>query len=86
LPRNLAHLEGGGKLGTFTLFHTSLGPVPGTNESEQHAPRLPEHFQALRNSFRLKDFEKILVRDGIAKWTTLGTPHASEMGENSRKR
>jgi len=48
-------------------------------------PRLPEHFQALRQLFRLKGFREDLGARWDRQVATLGTPHASEMGEELEK-
>jgi very-short-patch-repair endonuclease len=81
-----AHLEGGGKLGSLTLFtHKSWSHFLEQTKVNHARPRLPEHFHALRQFFRLKS----LRRDLGARWdrqvATLGTPHSSEMGEEVEK-
>ncbi len=51
----LAHLQGGGKLGTFTLFtHKSWGQFLEQTKVNNTRPHRPEHFQALRQLLRLK--------------------------------
>src|SRR6267142_2383390 len=82
----LAHLEGGGKLGTFTLFtHKPWGQFLEQTKVNNTRPRLPEHFQALRQLFRLKGFREDLGARWDRQVATLGTPHASEMGEELEK-
>jgi len=82
----LAHLEQGGKLGSFTLFtHKSWSQFLEQTRVNNARPRLPEHFVALRQLSRLKG-----LRDDLgARWdrqvATLGTPHSSEMGEEIEK-
>ncbi|HEY4816353.1 MAG TPA: AAA domain-containing protein [Candidatus Acidoferrum sp.] len=82
----LAHLEEGGKLGSFTLFtHKSWSQFVEQTKVNSARPRLPEHFLALRQLSRLKG-----LRDDLgARWdrqvATLGTPHSSEMGEEIEK-
>src|SRR6267154_150400 len=82
----LGHLEGGGKLGTFTLFtHKSWGQFLEQTKVNNARPHLPEHFQALRQLFRLKSFREDLGARWDRQVATLGTPHASEMGEELEK-
>src|SRR5712672_689967 len=82
----LAHLEGGGKLGTFTLFtHKPWGQFLEQTKVNNTRPRLTEHFQALRQLFRLKGFREDLGARWVRQVATLGTPHASEMGEELEK-
>jgi len=82
----LGHLEGGGKLGTFTLFtRKAWGQFLEQTKVNNARPHLPEHFQALRQLLRLKG----LRQDLSARWdrqvATLGTPHSREMGEELEK-
>src|SRR5882757_1593109 len=82
----LAHLEGGGKLGTITLFtHKSWGQFLEQTKVNNARPRLPEHFQALRQLFRLKGLREDLGARWDRQVATLGTPGASEMGEELEK-
>jgi len=82
----LAHLEGGGKLGTFTLFtHKAWSQFLEQTKVNNARPHLPEHFQALRQLFRLKNFREDLGARWDRQVATLGTPHASEMGEELEK-
>src|SRR6267143_2369637 len=51
----LAHLEEGGKLGSITLFtHKAWSQFLEQNKVNKARPRLPGHFQALHQFFRLK--------------------------------
>ena len=82
----LAHLEEGGKLGSFALLtHKSWSNfIESTKVNDAH-PRAPEHFQALRQFLKLN----ILRRDLAARWdrqmTALGTQPSSEMGAQPEK-
>src|SRR6266404_3746061 len=82
----LAHLEDGGKLGSLTLFtHKEWSQFLEQTRVNHARPRLPEHFQALRQFFRLQG-----LREGLgARWdrqvATLGTPYSHEMGEEVEK-
>jgi very-short-patch-repair endonuclease len=82
----LAHLEDGGKLGSFTLFtHKSWSQFLEQTKVNNARPSLPEHLLAVRQLIRLKG-----LRDDLgARWdrqvATLGTPHSSEMGEEIEK-
>jgi very-short-patch-repair endonuclease len=82
----LAHLESGNKLGSFTLFtHKSWSQFLEQAKVNNAAPRIPEHFNALRQLCRLKT----LRADLAARWDrqvgTLGAPYSSEMGEEVEK-
>jgi very-short-patch-repair endonuclease len=82
----LAHLEDGGKLGSFTLFtHKSWGQFLEQTKVNRARPRLPEHFHALRQFFRLKGLREELGARWDRQMAILGTPHASEMGEEIEK-
>ena len=82
----LAHLEGGGKLGSFTLFtHKSWSQFLEQARVNDARPRLPEHFHALRQLLRLKNFREDLCSRWDRQVATLGTPHSSEMGEEVEK-
>jgi very-short-patch-repair endonuclease len=82
----LAHLEGGGKLGSFSLFTRKAW-----SQFLEHAkvndarPRLPEHFHALRQLFRLRGLREDLGARWDRQMATLGAPHSSEMGEDVEK-
>jgi very-short-patch-repair endonuclease len=82
----LAHLEDGGKLGSFTLFtHTSWSKFIEQTKVNNARPRLPEHFHALRQLVRLKSLRQELAARWDRQVAVLGTPHASEMGEEIEK-
>jgi len=82
----LAHMEAGGKLGSFTLFtHKSWSQFLEQTKVNNARPRLPEHFQALRQFFRLKSFREDLGTRWDRQVATLGTPHSSEIGEEVEK-
>jgi len=82
----LAHLESGGKLGTFTLFtHKSWSQFLEQTKVNSARPHLPEHFQALRQLLRLKGLRADLGARWDRQVATLGTPHSSEMGEELEK-
>src|SRR6266481_5785978 len=82
----LAHLENGGKLGSFALLtHKAWSQFMESAKVNKAKPRLPEHFQALSKLSRLKT-----VRQGLAgRWdrqmAILGTPSSGEMGEEVEK-
>jgi len=81
-----AHLEGGGKLSSFTLFtHKSWSQFLEQTKVNDARPRLPEHFHALRQLLRLKSFREDLRSRWDRQVATLGTPHSSEMGEEVEK-
>src|SRR5467141_3449881 len=82
----LAHMEAGGKLGSFTLFtHKSWSQFLEQTKVNNARPRLPEHFQALRQLFRLKGLRADLGARWDRQVATLGTPHTSELGEELEK-
>ena len=82
----LAHLEAGGKLGSFTLFtHKSWSQFLEQTKVNNARPRLLEHFQALRQLLRLKGLRGDLGARWDRQVATLGTPHSSEMGEELEK-
>ncbi len=82
----LAHLEDGGKLGPFKLFaHKSWSRFLEQTKVNQSSPRLPEHFFALRQMFRLKSLREDLAARWDRQVATLGTPKSSEMGEEVEK-
>jgi len=82
----LAHFEGGGKLGSFTLFtHKSWSQFLEQTKVNNARPRLPEHFRALRQLFRLRGLREDLGARWNRQMATLGTPHSSEMGEEVEK-
>jgi very-short-patch-repair endonuclease len=82
----LAHLEEGGKLGSFTLFtHKSWSQFLEQTKVNDARPRLPEHFHALRQFFRLQGLREDLCARWDRQVATLGTPHSREMGEEVEK-
>src|SRR6266851_4801919 len=82
----LAHLEDGGKLGSFTLFtHKSWSQFLEQTTVNNARPRLLEHFLALRQLLRLKGLREDLGARWDRQVATLGTPHSSEMGEDLEK-
>jgi very-short-patch-repair endonuclease len=82
----LAHLEDGGKLGSFSLFaHKAWSQFLEQTKVNNARPRLPEHFQALRRLFRLKSLREDLGARWDRQVATLGAPHSSEMGEDVEK-
>ena len=82
----LAHLEAGGKLGSFTLFtHKSWSQFLEQTKVNNARPRLLEHFLALRQLLRLKGLREDLGARWDRQVATLGAPHAREMGEDLEK-
>jgi len=82
----LAHLQSGGKLGSFALLtHKSWSHFIESTQVNNAHPRQPEHFQALRQLLKLN----ILRRGLAARWdrqmAALGTPPSSEMGSQVEK-
>jgi hypothetical protein len=70
----LAHLEGGGKLGSFTLFtHKSWSQFLEQTRVNDARPRLPEHFHALRQFFRLQGLREDLCARWDRQMATLGS-------------
>jgi len=81
-----AHLENGGKLGSFTLFtHKSWSQFLEQTKVNNARPRLPEHFHTLRQYLRLKGLREDLAARWDRQVATLGTPRSSEMGEDVEK-
>jgi very-short-patch-repair endonuclease len=82
----LAHLEDGGKLGSFSLFtHKVWSQFLEHAKVNDARPRLPEHFHALRQLFRLRGLREDLAARWDRQMATLGAPHSSEMGEDVEK-
>jgi very-short-patch-repair endonuclease len=82
----LAHLEDGGKLGSFTLFtHKSWSQFLEQTKVNNARPRLPEHFHALRQFFRLQGLREDLGARWDRQVATLGTPPSGEMGQEVEK-
>ena len=82
----LAHLEEGGKLGSITLFtHRAWSQFIERTKVNKTRPRSPEHFQALRQFFRLKGLREDLGARWDRQVAVLGTPRSAEMGEEIEK-
>jgi very-short-patch-repair endonuclease len=82
----LAHLEDGGKLGSLTLFtHKSWSQFLEQTKVNHARPRVPEHFHALRQFFRLQGLREDLGARWDRQVATLGTPHSREMGDEVEK-
>ncbi|PYT50855.1 MAG: hypothetical protein DMG44_05105 [Acidobacteria bacterium] len=81
-----AHLENGGKLGSFALLtHKAWSQFIDSAKVNKAKPRLPEHFQALRKLARLKTFRQDLAGRWDRQMAPLGTPSSGEMGEEVEK-
>src|SRR5260370_1137491 len=82
----LAHLENGGKLGSFALLtHKAWSHFIDTTKVKNARPRLLEHFQALRQLSRLMNLRQDLAGRWDRQVAALGTPPSSEMGEEVEK-
>ena len=82
----LAHLEGGGKLGSFALLtHKAWSHFIEATKIKNARPRLAEHFQALRQLSRLMNLRQDLAGRWDRQMAALGTPPSSEMGEEVEK-
>src|SRR5713226_9298745 len=82
----LGHLENGGKLGSFTLLtHKSWNHFIESAKVNNAHPRLPEHFQALRQLSRLMNLRQELAGRWDRQVAALGTPPSAEMGEEVEK-
>jgi very-short-patch-repair endonuclease len=82
----LAHLEDGGKLGSITLFtHKAWSQFLEQTKVNKTRPRLPEHFEALRQFFRLKSLREDLGTRWDRQVAALGAPNSGEMGEEIEK-
>jgi len=82
----LAHLEGGGKLGSFVLLtHKAWSHFIEATRVKNARPRLPEHFQALRQLSRLRNLRQDLAGRWDRQVAALGTPPSVEMGEEVEK-
>ncbi len=82
----LGHLEGGGKLGSFALLtHKAWSHFIEATKVKNARPRLPEHFQALRQLSRLMNLRQDLAGRWDRQMAALGTPPSSEMGEEVEK-
>jgi very-short-patch-repair endonuclease len=82
----VAHLEGGGKLGSITLFaHKSWGQFLEQTKVNNARPRLLEHFYALRRFFRLRGLREDLSARWDRQMAPLGAPSSKEMGAELEK-
>ncbi|MGB7847655.1 MAG: AAA domain-containing protein, partial [Candidatus Acidiferrum sp.] len=82
----LAHLEDGGKLSSFTLFtHKSWSQFLEQTKVNNARPRLPQHFQVLRQLLRLKSLREDLGARWDRQVAVLGTPPSSQMGGEIEK-
>jgi very-short-patch-repair endonuclease len=82
----LAHLQDGGKLGSFTLFtHKPWSRFLEQTLVNNKRPCLPEHFHALCQFFRLKRLRESLGTRWDRQVALLGTPHSSQMGGELEK-
>src|SRR6266403_1019905 len=82
----LIHLEGGGKLGSFALLtHKAWSYFIEATKIKNARPRLPEHFQALRQLARLMNLRQDLAGRWDRQMAALGSPPSSEMGEEVEK-
>jgi len=82
----LAHLEDGGKLGSITLFtHKAWSQFLEQTEVNGARPRLPEHFRALLQFFRLQSLRNDLSVRWDRQVSVLGATHSMEMGEEIEK-
>jgi very-short-patch-repair endonuclease len=82
----LAHLENGGKLGSFTLFtHKTWSQFIESAKVNGTQPRVAEHFQALNKLARLKRLRQELCGRWDRQMATLGTPSSGQMGAEVEK-
>ena len=82
----LAHLETGGKLGSFTLFtHKTWGQFIETAKVNNTTPRSSEHFIALMKLARLKKLRQELCGRWDRQMAPLGTPASGQMGTEVEK-
>jgi very-short-patch-repair endonuclease len=82
----LAHLETGGKLGSFTLFtHKSWDQFIETAQVNHAQARTPEHFIALMKLARLKKLRQELCGRWDRQMAPLGTPASGQMGAEVEK-
>jgi very-short-patch-repair endonuclease len=82
----LAHLEEGGKLGSFALFtHKSWSKFIEQATINNARPRVAEHFHALRRLLRLAGLREELSARWDRQVATLGAPRSGEMGEEVEK-
>src|SRR3989441_4380432 len=82
----LAHLEEGGKLGSFTLLtHKSWSQFVESAKVNHSRPRRPEHFHALYKLAHLKNLRQELSARWDRQMASLGTPPSAHMGEEVEK-
>ena len=82
----LAHLEEGGKLGSFALFtHKSWSKFIEQAAVNNARPRIAEHFHALRRLLRLKGLREDLRTRWDRQVAVLGAPRSNEMGDEVEK-
>ena len=82
----LAHLESGGKLGSFVLLtHKSWKNFIESTKVNDAQPRLLEHFRALHKLVRLRSHRGDLAARWDRQMATLGAPFSNEMGEELEK-
>jgi very-short-patch-repair endonuclease len=78
----LAHLEQGGKLGSFVLWkHKPWAEFVATARVNGGRPRLIEHFQALRQLCRLQVLRQNLALRWDRQAAPLGAAPSNQMGE-----
>ena len=86
LDEILAHVEEGGKLGSFALFtHKSWSKFIEQAAVNNARPRIAEHFHALRRLLRLKGLREDLRTRWDRQVAVLGAPRSSEMGDEVEK-
>ena len=82
----LAHLETGGKLGSFTLFtHKTWSQFIESAKVNNAPPRSSEHFIALLKLARLKKLRRELCGRWDRQMAALGTPSSGQMGTEAEK-
>ncbi len=82
----LAHLENGGKLGSFTLFtHKTWSQFIESAKVNGTRPRIPEHFLALRKLASLKRLRQELCGRWDRQMATLGAASSGQMGAEVEK-
>jgi len=82
----LAHMEAGGKLGSFTLFtHKSWSQFLEQTKVKQRAPPPSRAFSGLAPILPPQEFREDLGTRWDRQVATLGTPHSSEIGEEVEK-
>jgi len=86
LDEILAHVEEGGKLGSFALFtHKSWSKFIEQAAVNNARPRIAEHFHALRRLLRLNGLREDLRTRWDRQVAVLGAPRSSEMGDEVEK-